>query len=1143
MTKTATKTAGGVGAPVRRASVNAAERLYEKYLPKIQKRDGRIVPFQFDKVVTAVTKAMTATGEGSADEASLVAHKVASEMMQIARKYKNFLPNVEACQDEVEKQLILSDYVTTAKAYILYRAERARQRKEHGTVPEHVRKLAEESKKYFKNNPLGEFVYLRTYAKWIEGEQRRETWIETVDRYVNFMKKNLGDKLTAKEYDTVHRAILNQEVMPSMRAMQFAGPAAERCNTCFYNCSFIAPTQLGDFAEIMYLSMRGCGVGYSVEHQNIEQLPQIQKQSGQKMPTHVVADTAEGWGDALTLGLKTWYSGKDITFDFSKLRPAGARLKTMGGKSSGPDPLISLLGFAREKIFARQGRRLRTIDAHDIICKIGECVVAGGVRRSAMISLSDLDDELLRDAKKGQFYLTDPHRSIANNSAVYEVKPTNEEFMDEWVSLMKAKTGERGIFNRAALEKTMPKRRLDYLKKKYEGKLPQMGTNPCVTADTWVTTDEGARQAADLVGKPFTAIVNGAAFGSDGFFKTGEKPVFEIKTDRGFIFRATDNHKVLTVDYKSRKVQRNVWKTVGELTQGDQVVLHRHSDLSWGGSGTETEGWLLGSLLGDGNIEKDGKANLDYWGEHRSTMMAYAVSAVHTAVGGRSNLKGHMAKTGYARVGSANLGVLAKGRGMVHGQKIVTDQVESSSSEFYEGFLRGWFDADGSVQGTHEKGMSVRLTSVSLPCLVRAQRMLARLGIISNIYESRREAGMRTLPDGRGGSKEYACKAQHELVIANDNVQVFAQRVNFTDPSKSLKLKNLLQGYRRTPNRERFSATVASITAQGIEAVYDCTVPGPHAFDGNGIILHNCGEITLQSKQFCNLSEVIARSNDTEATLTRKAKIAALLGTYQSTLTTFGYLSKEWTENCKAERLLGVSVTGQWDCTAFRNPKTMKKMRSAAVSENQKYAKRFGINASMSVTCVKPSGTISKTFDNSSGMHPRFAPYYIQRIRISSTDSLFKMLKDQGVPFHPEVGQTAENANTYVLEFPVKAPKGSVYKDDITALEQLEYWKMVKLNFTEHNPSVTVSVSNDEWIAVANWLYDNWDILGGLSFLPRSDHAYRLAPMEPCSKETYERLMQRMEHIDYSKIVTYEKKDETEQKKELACAGGVCEIV
>ncbi len=785
---TAIKNAGKKSAPseapkaTHKVVDSAAIKVYKKYLPKIQKRDGRIMPFEFDKIVTVIEKAMEATGEGSFEEAVVVAHKVASEMMTIARKYKNFLPTVEGCQDEVERQLMLADYVAPSKAYILYRADRAKMRALQGDVPPHVKKLADESKKYFEGNPLGEFVYLRTYARWIEAEQRRETWIETVERYIGFMKENLGNKLTEKEYAMVRESILKQEVMPSMRAMQFSGPAARRCHAVVYNCSFIAPTKLEDFAEIMYLSMSGCGVGYSVEHENVEQLPQIQKQTGAKLATYVVEDSKEGWGNALTHGLKAWYAGKDVEFDFSQLRPLGARLKTMGGKSSGPDPLRSLLSFARERLMVRQGRRLRTIDVHDMICKIGECVVAGGTRRSAMISLSDLDDELVRDAKAGQFWMTDPHRAMANNSAVYETKPTNEEFMDEWASLMKAKTGERGIFNRTALETTMPKRRLDYLKKKNGGRLPLIGTNPC-------------------------------------------------------------------------------------------------------------------------------------------------------------------------------------------------------------------------------------------------------------------------------------------------------------------------------------------------------------------------GEITLQSKQFCNLSEVIARANDTEETLVQKAKVAALLGTFQSSLTKFSYLSKEWTENCEAERLLGVSVTGQWDSPAFRNEKTMRKMRDAAVKENEKYAKRFGINPSKSVTCVKPSGTVSKTFDNASGMHARFAPYYIQRIRISSTDSLFKMVRDQGVPYHPEVGQQMETANTYVLEFPVKAPKNAVYKNDQTALEQLEYWKMVKLNFTEHNPSVTISVGDNEWIAVANWLYENWDIIGGLSFLPRSDHAYRLAPMEECTKEQYEELLKKVAHIDYSKIILYEKRDETEQKKELACAGGVCEIV
>jgi len=383
-----------------KAEDTAAIRVYKKYLSNIQKRSGAIVPFEFSKIVSAIEKAMKASNEGSPDEAGVVAHKVAGEMMRIARTYKNFLPTVEGCQDEVERQLMLSDYVMTSKSYILFRAERAKFRKEQGAVPEHVKKLSEESKKYFKDNPLGEFVYLRTYARWIESEQRRETWIETVDRYIGFMKENLGEKLTKREYAELREAILNQEVMPSMRAMQFSGAPARKCNTCFYNCSYVAPGRLEDFAEIMYLSMQGCGVGYAVESYNIQQLPQIEKQIGEKVSTHVVADTKEGWCDALTLGLKAWYAGKDVDFDYSLIRPAGARLKTMGGKASGPEPLSSLLAFARERILKRQGRRIRNIDAHDIICKIGECVVAGGVRRTAMISLSDLDDVEIRDAKK-----------------------------------------------------------------------------------------------------------------------------------------------------------------------------------------------------------------------------------------------------------------------------------------------------------------------------------------------------------------------------------------------------------------------------------------------------------------------------------------------------------------------------------------------------------------------------------------------------------------------------------------------------------------------------------------------------------------------------------------------------------------------
>ena len=786
--KKATATASASAKKVPAGAKKSAKKgAYNTFVPSIRKRDGRIVAFDFKKIETAISKAMAQTGEGSPEEATMIAYKVVSDLVRTARKHTDFVPSVEGTQDEVERQLILSDYVNTAKAYIIYRAERAKKRSDEGvSVPAHVQKLVKESKKYFKDNPLGEFVYLRTYSRWIPKEGRRETWIESVDRYMSFMRENLGEKLTEKEYAEVREAILKQEVMPSMRLMQFAGEAARRCNVCAYNCSFIAPMRLTDFAEIMYLSMCGTGVGYSVESQNVQQLPQIKKQTGKKVKTHVVADSKEGWCDALTLGLETWYDGKDIDFDFSQLRPAGARLKVMGGKSSGPDPLRSLLTFARERILARQGRRLRNIDAHDIICKIGECVVAGGVRRSAMISLSDLDDDLVRDAKKGQFYLTDPHRSIANNSAVYEEQPSAEHFMDEWVSLMKSGSGERGIFNRGNLLDTLPKRRVDILTKKY-----------------------GDSDAPDEIG-----------------------------------------------------------------------------------------------------------------------------------------------------------------------------------------------------------------------------------------------------PIG-------------------------------TNP---------------------------------------------------------CGEIILQPKQFCNLSEVICRQEDTEKTLIRKARIATIVGTYQSSLTNFKYLSKEWTENCETERLLGVSLTGQWDSEEVRKPEVLRKLKVEVNKINEKYAKRFGIQRSSATTCVKPSGTVSQTFDCASGMHPRNSQYYIRRIRISATDSLFKMLKDQGVPYHPEVGQTMDGANTYVLEFPVKAPKGAIFKDDITALDQLNHWKDVKENYTEHNPSVTVSVGDNEWIAVANWVYENWGIVGGLSFLPRADHVYQLAPYEAIDKETYERLYKTVEHVDYSKLLTYEKRDETDVKKELACAGGTCEI-
>ena len=754
-------------------------------ISEVQKRDGTFVPFDIQRIINAIYKAMQSSSEGTFNDANKISKSIISELTKIKERYKTFIPTVEGIQDAVEKELILHKYVKTAKLYILYRQKRSEIREKKYQIPEHLNNLINESKKYFQN-PLGEFVYFRTYSRWLDNEGRRETWIETVSRYIDFMKDTLGNKLTPAIYEEILNYILTQKIMPSMRLLQFAGKASKSTNVCCYNCAYIAPSKLEDFGEIMYISMCGTGVGFSVESKNIQMLPQIKQQSGSSIKKLIVEDSKEGWANALTAGLKSWFNGNDIIFDYSNLRPSGARLKTIGGKSSGPEPLKNLLNYTREKILKKQGKRLTNIETHDIICKIGEIVVSGGVRRSAMISISDLDDIEMRNAKMGQFYNRHPYRCIANNSAVYEQKPTNEEFLDEWITLMKSGTGERGIFNRGSLYKTLPKRRIDFLKSK----------------------------------------------------------------------------------------------------------------------------------------------------------------------------------------------------------NIIT------SSKKINGFIG----------------------------------------------------------------------------------------------------------------------------------------------------VNPCGEIILQSKQFCNLTEIIARESDTVETLLKKAELATILGTYQATLTNFKYLSKEWKENCENEALLGVSITGQWDCNLVRNAEILRKIKEKIIITNKIFSKKFGINQATCSTCVKPSGTVSQTVNCSSGMHQRFSKYYIRRVRISSTDSLFKMLKDQGVPYHPEVGQTEDNATTFVLEFPVKSPKNSVFKDDLTALEQLEYWKTVKINFTEHNPSITIYVDDSEWIQVANWLNENWDIIGGLSFLPKLNHSYKLAPYQEITEDEYDSMIKRFNKIDYSQIILYEKNDETKVIQELACSGNNCEL-
>ena len=621
-----------------------------------------------------------------------------------------------------------------------------------------------------------QYIHLSRYARWIEEENRRETWHETVSRFSGFFQEKFPSLNVISE---IHDAVYNLEVMPSMRALMTAGPAASRDEVAMYNCSYIAINNVRAFDEIVFLLMNGTGVGFSVERQEISKLPEVTDELYESETTIVVPDSKIGWAKAYKQLISLLYSGEVPKWDLSQLRPAGARLKTFGGRSSGPAPLEDLFKFTVATFKGAKGRKLNSLEVHDIICKIGEIVVVGGVRRSALISLSNLSDQRMRDAKAGEWWKQNPQRALANNSAAYTEKPSVGQWMQEWLSLYESKSGERGVFNRNAAYK-----KFDEIGRKY----------------------------------------------------------------------------------------------------------------------------------------KDEKGN-DY-----------------------------------------NIG------------------------------------------------------------------------------------------------------------------------------------------------------------------------------------LNPCAEVFLRSSEFCNLSEIVCRKDDTYETLKEKVRIATIIGTLQSSFTNFRYLRPIWGKNCNEERLLGVSMTGVMDCPLLNsvNRETenlLSEFRKYAREVNREYAALLNIEESAAITLNKPSGTVSNLVNAGSGIHTRFAKNYIRRIRSDIKDPLTKFMIDSGFPHEQDV----MNSQNIVFEFPVKAPENSITRENQTAIESLEIWKMFKMHWCDHNPSVTINVREQEWPEVGAWVWKNFDDIGGVSFLPYSDHTYRQAPYEEISEKQFLELESKMPiNIDWTNCK--EEDDSTISSQSLACVSGVCEL-
>lgn len=634
-----------------------------------------------------------------------------------------------------------------------------------------------------------EFIHVSRYSKWIEKEGRRETWPETVQRYVNFFRNEHEGSKVLREDDALWKeleaAILGTETMPSMRCLMTAGPALARENISGYNCAYVAIDGIRTFSEILYILMNGTGVGFSVERKYVDNLPALPGKFVKARDVYsdfkpiVVADTKMGWAKALNTLINSLYRGEIPEWDMSRVRASGAPLKTFGGRASGPEPLNELFKYLCAFLPSCAGRRLTSIEAFDIVCKIAEIVVVGGVRRSALICLSDLEDPLMANAKSGNWWDSNGQRALANISATYESKPTSMVFMNEWQSLVASMSGERGIFNREA----------------------------------------------------------------------------------------------------SQKISGNL--------------------------------------------------------------------------------------------------------------------------------------------------------------------------------------------NGRDASHEFG-----------------------TNP---------------------------------------------------------CSEIILRSKQFCNLSEVVVRPEDTLETLERKVRVATILGTIQSTLIDFGFLSKSWIKNTAEERLLGVSMTGIMDNSLTNGSMgegelsaALVKLKMVAEDTNIEFSKRLGIPASTAITCVKPSGTVSQLTDSASGIHARHNPFYVRTVRADAKDPLTQFMKESGFPWEPDITQPD---STVVFSFPVKVNEESVFRNDRTAIEQLELWKAYQIYWCQHKPSVTVYVKDDEWISVAAWCYENFDILSGVSFLPNDNGTYRQAPYTDCTEEEYQSMLESMpKDIDWSDLSKYESSDMTEGAQTLACSSGFCEV-
>jgi intein/homing endonuclease len=961
-------------------------------------------------------------------------------------------------------------------------------------------------------NELQNYTFVSKYARWIEAENRRETWKEAVDRVRDMMLTYYHNYDVQEDINWAYDFMFKKKVLGSQRALQFGGEPILKRNAKIYNCTSSYCDRLRFFQECFWLLLCGSGTGFSIQKHHIAKLPTLstEKKDKRKGVKYIIDDSIEGWADSLGVLLSAYfnkpseskfaeYKDKYIIFDYSNIRKKGKKLASGVGKAPGPEPLRNGLEKIRElldRCIANGQKKLRPIDAYDIIMHSSDAVLSGGVRRSASLALFSADDEEMAKAKTGNWYMDNPQRARSNNSALLLKDDTSYEDFKNLMESVK-EFGEPGFIWSDSTEMTF---------------------NPCVVKDSTVVTDNGLQMVEDLIDTPFNAVVDGVSYPSiKGFWKTGDKQVLDLEFKSGRKLKVTHNHKIMTT---------KGWKEAGDLKFGDNIVINNHRDFLVENENTFNcnsedwkKGYLLGMFMGDGTKSKSA-AQLRWWGESKEEYRQEAYDMLSDVGFINHHHKESQSSTAvYSSIESTQLMKFATEKGcFVGSQKQLNKKSVCGSWNHVSGLIAGYFDADGTVLVNNIKGSSLRISSSQLNNLQNLQIALNALGIYSKIYQNRRCEGYRVMPNGKGGTKSYFCQSAHELVISSDNIVRFAKYIPIKNRDKSEKILSIVNNYKRMPNRTHFTDKLINKNIGQVVDVYDCTVEEIHAFDNDSVYVHNCVEVGMwpvdekTSKsgwQGCNLSTINCSSVADEADFYERCKAAAIIGTLQAGFTNLDYLGEVSKAIFDREALLGVSLTGIMEKhDLVLTEKVLKAGAKIAVETNKELSKKIQINQAARVTCLKPEGTSSSMLGTSSGIHPHHAKRYIRHVQANVLEPPYQYFKSYN-PQACEKSSWSANNTDEVIKFPIEVPDGSKLKNQLPAIEMLSVVKDAQKNwvqsgknrslctqdFLSHNVSNTVTVQPDEWEDVTRYIYQNRKYFAGISLIPQSgDKDYPQAP-------------------------------------------------